>query len=165
MTAEAFAGLLNGRRIGVDRWQAKCPAHEDGSPSLSIREGRDGRVLLNCFAGCRLTSILNAMGLQIRDVFAGPPPSAEQRAKLTAVQDAELLRKHAARQKERKLEDRARKLEAVRDALGAKLARAESDEVSRLFHSACDKHRATVTELDLLYQRREPARTGSRRIA
>ncbi len=164
MTPQAFADLLNGRRIGVDRWQAKCPAHEDGSPSLSIREGRDGRVLLNCFAGCRLTSILNAMGLHIRDIFAGPPPSAEQQAKLTAAQDAELVRKRAARQKERALEDRARKLEAVRDALGVRLAKAETDEISRLFHQACDKHRETVTELDLLYQRHEPARTGSRRI-
>ena len=162
MTAQAFADLLNGRRIGVDRWQAKCPAHEDGSPSLSIREGRDGRVLLNCFAGCRLTSILNAVGLHIRDIFAGPPPSAEQRAKLTAAQDAELVRKQAARQKVRKLEDRARKLEAVRDALGAKLARAETDEISRLFHQACDKHRIAVTELDLHYQKEKPALTGSK---
>jgi DNA primase len=33
-------------------WTACCPAHNDGSPSLAIREGEDGRVLLHCFGGC-----------------------------------------------------------------------------------------------------------------
>ncbi len=32
-------------------YMARCPAHEDRTPSLSVTE-RDGRVLVNCFAGC-----------------------------------------------------------------------------------------------------------------
>jgi hypothetical protein len=31
---------------------ARCPAHDDRRPSLSVREGADGRVLVWCFAGC-----------------------------------------------------------------------------------------------------------------
>jgi hypothetical protein len=36
------------RRAG----SARCPARDDHKPSLSIREGRDGRRLVHCFAGC-----------------------------------------------------------------------------------------------------------------
>ena len=36
MTAEALAAALKGRRIAAGRWKAKCPAHPDRNPSLSI---------------------------------------------------------------------------------------------------------------------------------
>jgi len=51
-------------------WQARCPAHEDRSPSLSIREGDDGRVLVHCFAGCDLERILQALDLSVSELFA-----------------------------------------------------------------------------------------------
>lgn len=50
-------------------YSARCPAHDDKHASLSITEGDDGRVLLNCFAGCSVDDIARAMGLQIRDLF------------------------------------------------------------------------------------------------
>lgn len=39
-----------------DNWRARCPAHEDEKPSLSISEGHDGTVLLKCFAACDTSS-------------------------------------------------------------------------------------------------------------
>lgn len=59
------------RETGPDRWIARCPAHEDGSPSLSIRETDDGCVLLHCFGGCDSGSVLGAVGLEFRDLY--PP--------------------------------------------------------------------------------------------
>lgn len=51
-------------------WSSQCPAHEDRSPSLSIREVEaDGRVLLHCFAGCHVTEICDALGLSLSDLF------------------------------------------------------------------------------------------------
>ncbi len=50
-------------------WSARCPAHEDGQASLSIAEGRDGRVLLKCHAGCDYKKIVSALGLEERDLF------------------------------------------------------------------------------------------------
>jgi hypothetical protein len=50
-------------------WMAQCPAHEDGEPSLSIREGDDGRALLNCFASCHVTAVCDALGLSLSDLF------------------------------------------------------------------------------------------------
>ncbi|MDK1385118.1 toprim domain-containing protein [Sinorhizobium sp. 8-89] len=39
---------------------AKCPAHDDRSPSLSIRDG-DGKVLVRCHAGCDQADVLDAL--------------------------------------------------------------------------------------------------------
>jgi DNA primase len=56
------------RRYGAG-WLAQCPAHADRSPSLSIREGRDGHVLMHCFAGCETREVLGALGLSFSDLF------------------------------------------------------------------------------------------------
>jgi P4 family phage/plasmid primase-like protien len=48
---------------------AHCPAHDDRNPSLSISEGKGGRVLVKCFAGCTFSAIAAALGLQARDFF------------------------------------------------------------------------------------------------
>jgi putative DNA primase/helicase len=40
---------------------ARCPAHDDGSPSLSVREGQRGQALLKCFAGCKPVAIQEAL--------------------------------------------------------------------------------------------------------
>jgi putative DNA primase/helicase len=51
---------------------AQCPAHEDGSPSLSIRReaGVNGEVVLvHCFAGCDTGDVLRELGLGFADLF------------------------------------------------------------------------------------------------
>lgn len=60
-------------------WVAQCPAHEDRNPSLSIGEGNDGRVLLNCHAGCTVQAIVSALGITEADLF---PPKDDQPTKL-----------------------------------------------------------------------------------
>jgi hypothetical protein len=46
-----------------------CPAHDDrNSPSLSLK-AEDGKLLLNCFAGCHPEDIVSEMGLQMKDLF------------------------------------------------------------------------------------------------
>jgi hypothetical protein len=56
------------RETGSNRWMACCPAHEDKSPSLSIRELQDGRTLVHCFAGCAPDDILAAVSLSWKDL-------------------------------------------------------------------------------------------------
>lgn len=60
------------KQSGAGKWMAKCPAHEDGGPSLSIRELDDGRVLVHCFAGCAAGDVLAALGLRMSDLFDKP---------------------------------------------------------------------------------------------
>lgn len=60
------------RQTREGEWVARCPAHEDKSPSLSISESSDGRVLLHCHAGCGAIDVLTAVGLDWDELF---PPS------------------------------------------------------------------------------------------
>jgi hypothetical protein len=64
-------------------WRARCPAHEDRTPSLSVHEGTRG-ALLRCFAGCTLTDICKAMYLVPADLFydASTPRGARPNPKL-----------------------------------------------------------------------------------
>jgi hypothetical protein len=59
------------RQTGADRWIAVCPAHEDRSPSLSIREADDQTALVRCHAGCDTRDVMGALGLSLRDLFVG----------------------------------------------------------------------------------------------
>ena len=64
--------LTKVKRTGEGRYIACCPAHDDSSPSLTIRELTDGRVLMHCFGGCDIESILSAMELELADLFPEP---------------------------------------------------------------------------------------------
>jgi hypothetical protein len=77
VTAEVLLSRLDGvRQTGPDRWIARCPAHDDGRASLSLRELDDGRVLLHDFAGCAVEEVLAAVGLTFDDLF--PPRAIDQ---------------------------------------------------------------------------------------
>lgn len=70
MSAAAIIDRLQKvKRTAPGRWIARCPAHEDKSPSLSIRELDDGRVLINCFAGCGAIDVLDSLGLEWGALF------------------------------------------------------------------------------------------------
>jgi hypothetical protein len=70
--AKVLDRLVGVKQTATGRWIAKCPAHEDRSPSLSVRETEDGRVLLHCFAGCANGDVLAALGLRMSDLFDRP---------------------------------------------------------------------------------------------
>ena len=57
------------KQIREGRWQARCPAHNDRTPSLAVSEGNDGRILVHCHSGCGANDILTAIGLQFDDLF------------------------------------------------------------------------------------------------
>jgi len=66
MSASPLLDRLEGvKQTGPGRWLAGCPAHKDRSPSLSVRELDDGRVLLHDFAGCATDDVLTAVGLDM----------------------------------------------------------------------------------------------------
>ncbi len=57
------------KETGYGKYVARCPAHDDRSPSLAIRDCDDGRILLHCFAGCETEDVLSAVGLTFSDVM------------------------------------------------------------------------------------------------
>ena len=83
MTVElVLAGLERVRRTAPGKWQARCPAHEDRAPSLSIRETDHGVVLLKCFAGCQTEAVISALGLSWEDLMEPLPPGVHHRPKV-----------------------------------------------------------------------------------
>ena len=50
-------------------YSAKCPAHDDRNPSLSIGQGHDGRALVYCHRGCALEEIATALSLDLTELF------------------------------------------------------------------------------------------------
>jgi putative DNA primase/helicase len=63
--AAVLARALGGHKAG-NTWIACCPAHDDRTPSLSIRDAGNGKVLVRCHAGCgqeQVISILRSRGL------------------------------------------------------------------------------------------------------
>jgi putative DNA primase/helicase len=71
MIAEIIAKALGGRKAGGG-WTARCPAHDDRTPSLSICDADDGKVLIRCHAGCdqeRVIATLRSRGLWTESGF------------------------------------------------------------------------------------------------
>lgn len=68
MTADVLLSRLERvRSLGQNKWQARCPAHDDTDPSLSITDTGD-QVLLYCHAGCASSEVLIAVGLSWTDL-------------------------------------------------------------------------------------------------
>ncbi len=69
MTVESLLSRLESvKQTGTGKWVARCPAHADKSPSLSITD-TGTRTLIHCFAGCNAEAILTAAGLNWRDLY------------------------------------------------------------------------------------------------
>jgi len=82
--ADLLLGRLDQvRQTGADQWIARCPAHDDRNPSLSIKQA-DDRVLVHCFAGCEPGDVLASVGLTLADLF--DRPLAHHKAPLSAYQ-------------------------------------------------------------------------------
>ena len=85
--AEGVIAALAGRWHG-DYGTARCPAHDDRSPSLSMRDGEAGSVLVKCHAGCDSRDVIAALrtrglwpdGRDSERSFAPPRPAASNDA-------------------------------------------------------------------------------------
>ncbi|MBT7486550.1 MAG: AAA family ATPase [Rhodospirillales bacterium] len=63
---------------------ACCPVHDDHTPSLSISDGNDGKVLLHCYAGCDYDAVADAIenhGVRLRPKPRSNPPSRSKKTK------------------------------------------------------------------------------------
>ena len=110
MTAPELLTRLDGvRSRGTGKWSARCPGHEDKSPSLSITEGDKG-LLLKCWAGCELTAITRKLGVEIKDLFYDGLSDPRQRR--------EVLQRRAKEQAAQRAEDKAmgRKADLLKQA-------------------------------------------------
>jgi hypothetical protein len=87
------------KRASGNSWKARCPAHDDRFPSLSVSEGTKGAVL-HCHAGCPTEAILYQIDLKVSDLFYDSRPTVEHKAKPTRCE----RKAEAAKPKEKRLE-------------------------------------------------------------
>ncbi|MGH9466033.1 MAG: hypothetical protein ACRD1Y_01640 [Terriglobales bacterium] len=120
MTARDLADRLGARPTGAGRWQGKCPAHPDRTPSLSIREGAGDRVLIRCWSGCDTSAVLAAANISWRDV-CGAPTSAVDRARLAREGGRRQVAEAAERRRERKRTNLLRESDGTLEQLARKL--------------------------------------------
>lgn len=82
---------LKAQPTGPSSWKARCPAHDDTNASLSITD-KAGRVLIHCLAGCHYKAVLQAAGIEARDLFdksgQEAPPAGSFRYGLTLAEYA-----------------------------------------------------------------------------
>ncbi|MDA1054622.1 MAG: AAA family ATPase [Planctomycetota bacterium] len=65
----ALLGRLDGVKPSGKGWVARCPSHEDSTPSLTIALGDKGGIVLQCKAGtCKTADVLAAVGMTFADV-------------------------------------------------------------------------------------------------
>jgi len=88
--------------IGSNKYMAECPAHQDKEPSLSITTGDDGRVLVKCFAGCSTEAIVEAIGIEMKDLF---PPRQGGRGEITRQKSRATLQRSSKSSKSKKEKD------------------------------------------------------------
>ncbi len=82
---------LDGVQKSGQGWRARCPACGGKSRKVSIAEADDGRVLMHCFAGCGALEIVQAVNLQLADLF---PDRGPARTPLERRQRREAMRSH-----------------------------------------------------------------------
>jgi len=69
MTLPELLGRLKRVRRSGHGYVASCPAHDDSHPSLSITQVAD-RILLNCFVGCSVRAICEALDIRLGDLLS-----------------------------------------------------------------------------------------------
>ena len=67
---QALCDRTNAGKMGNGQFKGHCPAHDDQTPSLSLKLAED-RILLKCFAGCKHEEILSSMDMEDRHLFEG----------------------------------------------------------------------------------------------
>jgi len=82
MKIDDFLALLKGvQPAGEGSWVARCPAHGDAHPSMSVA-ARDGKILVHCHVGCSAADIVGALGLELKDLFEDAPKPASTSTKI-----------------------------------------------------------------------------------
>lgn len=125
---------------GADKFIARCPAHQDRNPSLSIQDGHKA-ILLRCWSGCALAAITDKLGIAIKDLFhdALPDPrqrmaAIQRRSKKKAAQQAE----HQAKGRKNDLLRRAERL--IQSARGIRIDAWSHDELNRRLNTLADAY-------------------------
>ena len=69
------------------QYLCRCPSHDDQKNSLAVCVATDGKILVNCLAGCKTEDVLTAVGLEMKDLFPSKQNSKAPRGRIVAYYD------------------------------------------------------------------------------
>lgn len=87
MNIQEIAQNLGGSNSGSG-WSCRCPAHDDKNPSLSLNEGRNGKILVKCHAGCTQEQVIDALQLSGLWPDSVKPPTSVPRNSVQRIWNA-----------------------------------------------------------------------------
>lgn len=74
------------------KWIACCPAHADKRPSLAVKLTDDDKILLKCWTGCDVESIVSSIGLTLSDLMPEKPQGYDRtRARVPRFSKSEMF--------------------------------------------------------------------------
>lgn len=122
-----FLGRLEGvKQTGPREYKARCPAHDDTEPSLSIKE-EAGKILIHCFADCSAEEIVAELNLAMPDLFTETSSEKMARFKKVMGEKTKTTKKKAGTKKRTKTKKKTAASEDVtfdyRDVDGKRLYR------------------------------------------
>lgn len=79
------------KSTGRGRWTCSCPAHDDRSPSMHIKLEDDGKILINCKAGCSVYDIVGSVGMELSDLMPEKPTHHRQKPRQNIIYASEAL--------------------------------------------------------------------------
>lgn len=82
------------KQTGQGRYIARCPSHDDKGPSLVVTLA-DDKILLHCFAGCEVSSILDAVGMELHELFPERPLTNRKQSRFNAYDVLKCLEREA----------------------------------------------------------------------
>lgn len=122
MNLDTIRERLEGVRGTGASFTARCPAHDDRDPSLSVTDKGD-RIVLHCHAGCETRDVLEAIGLTWADVFADEPQRQRMKPTLRVTQRRQLAKSYAVEFTLVQMHEQGEPFDKPEDA--ARLAKAE----------------------------------------
>jgi hypothetical protein len=72
MNLQEIVAIFDAKQTSNGSYIAKCPAHDDSTPSLSISSGNNGNVVIHCHAGCPSHVVLSKKGLTMANLWNTP---------------------------------------------------------------------------------------------
>ena len=82
------------KQTGQGRYIARCPSHDDKGPSLVVTQA-DDKILLHCFAGCEVSSILDSVGMELHELFPERPLTNRKQSRFNAYDVLKCLEREA----------------------------------------------------------------------
>ena len=110
MKVEELLPRLDGVRRYQLGWIARCPAHHDRHPSLTVKDGDKG-ILIKCWTDCTLIEIARVLGLGVWEFFYETPPKGPLLTMQRRQRESGRRRREAPRRREGCLVDVRREAE------------------------------------------------------